>query len=151
MLIAQNKKARHEYEIVDSIEAGIVLSGAEIKSLRKSGANLQESYVKVQNGECFLVGCHIAPYEFSRKEEMISTGGPTRERKLLLHKKEILRLGMQVQQKGLTILPIRLYINPRGRCKVELVLGRGKKLHDKRSDMRERDVKRQLARIQRNR
>ena len=137
-----NKKARHDYEILDTLEVGLVLSGSEVKSVREGGISLRESYVRVKGAECFLVDCHIAPYKFSRKDDQ----EPYRERKLLLHKREIERLGIQIQQKGLTIVPLKVYFNARGRCKLELGVGRGKKLHDKRQDMKSKEAKRAMDR-----
>ena len=145
-VIAVNKKARRDYEVLDSTEAGIVLTGAEVKSIRNGSINLRESYIRVKGNECFLVGCHITPYAFARQEET----SPTRDRKLLLHRKEIDRLNVQVTQKGLTLVPLKVYFNSRGRCKLEVGLGRGKKLHDKRRDIKDREVKRQLDRVTKN-
>ena len=142
-VVSVNKKARRDYEIINTIEAGLVLNGAEVKSVRAAAVNLKESYVRFKKGECYLVGCHISPYAYARQEEV----SPTRERKLLLHRREIIRLEVQVKQKGLTVVPLKLYFNAKGRCKIELGLGRGKKLHDKRQDVKEREAKRQLQRI----
>lgn len=140
--VALNRKAKRDYEIVDRVEAGISLTGAEVKSARNGEVNLQESYVKIQKGECFLSGCHFAPYTFARNEEV----DPVRERKLLLHRKEIEKMDAQVRQKGLTAVPLAMYFNNKGRCKVEIGIGRGKKQHDKRQDVKERDAKRYLDR-----
>ncbi len=145
-VIALNKKARRDYEVVDTLEVGIVLNGAEVKSIRGGLVNLRESYVRVKGGECYLVGCNITPYAFARQEDI----SPTRDRKLLLHRKEIDRLHVQTTRKGLTIVPLKIYFNKRGRCKLELAVGRGKKLHDKRRDIKDRENKRQLDRITKN-
>lgn len=142
LVIAVNKKARRDYEILDVFEAGIVLLGHEVKSIRAGSINLRDSYIRVANGELILVGCHISPYENARVEEC----KPKRDRKLLLHRKEIDRLGGQVQRRGLTLVPLRVYFNKRGRCKLELGLGRGKKLYDKRQDERTKEAKREIER-----
>ena len=145
LALAQNKNARRNYEILDTFEAGISLLGSEIKSIREGGANLRESYVRLKNNQVFLVGCHISPYRHSR----VDAHEPERERKLLLHRREIDRLEGQVQQKGLTLVPIKLYLKS-GRCKIEIGLGRGKKLHDKREDVKRkeamRDIEREMSR-----
>lgn len=140
-IIAANKKARRDYEILDTFEAGIVLVGSEVKSIRQGGINLADSYVKVKNGELFLVNCHIAPYSHAPAEshELM------RERKLLLHAKEIERLSIQITQKGLTIVPIDLHFR-NSRCKALLGVGRGKKHYDKREDLKKREADRQIAR-----
>lgn len=137
-----NRKAKRDYEIVDKIEAGIVLSGGEVKSIRAGSINLSESYVRIKNAECFLVDCHINPYAFERQDDI----KPTKDRKLLLHKREIERLNAQVKQKGLTLIPLAVYFNAKGRCKLEIGVGKGKKVHDKRQDIKERDAKKYLER-----
>ena len=142
--VAVNKQARRDFEITETFEAGIVLLGSEVKSIRDAGVNLKDSYVKVRRGELFLVGCHVSPYSHAPAD----AHDVTRDRKLLLHKEEIKKIEAKVQQKGLTIVPLRLYFK-RGRCKLEFGLGRGKKLYDKREDVKKRDVERELARIER--
>src|SRR2546430_8190179 len=137
--IAPNRRARHEYEILESVEAGLVLRGTEVKSLRAGRVNFKDSYGSVRNGEGWLLGCHINPYSHGTD----ANHDPERDRKLLLHKKEIDRLGGRISEKGLTLVPLRLYFKD-GRAKVELGLARGKKLHDKRATLREREVRRQL-------
>ena len=139
--VARNKRARHDYELIETWEAGIVLVGSEVKSLRDGKANLQDAYGIVRDGELYLLNCHIAPYSKSgyvRHE-------PTRTRKLLLHKAEIRRLIGAVERKGLTLVPLELYFK-RGLAKVSIALGRGKKLHDKRDDEKKRDADREMAR-----
>lgn len=139
--VARNKRARHDYELIETWEAGIVLVGSEVKSLRDGKANLQDAYGIVRDGELYLLNCHIAPYSKSgyvRHE-------PTRTRKLLLHKAEIRRLIGAVERKGLTLVPLELYFK-RGLAKVSIALGRGKKLHDKRDDEKKRDAVREMAR-----
>lgn len=140
--VALNRKAKRDYEIIDRLEAGMSLTGAEVKSARAGEINLQESYVRITNRECFLVGCHFAPYTYARQDEV----DPTRDRKLLLHRKEIERLDAQIRQKGLTAVPLAMYFNGRGRCKIEIGLGRGKKTLDKREDIKAREAKRYLER-----
>jgi SsrA-binding protein len=144
--ICLNRKARFDYSIEETYEAGIILTGGEVKSLREGHANLKDSYGRVDRGEMFLLNVHISDY----KPAHSFNGEPTRTRKLLMHKKEILRLMGKVQEQGLTLIPLRLYFK-KGRAKVELALARGKKHYDKRATIREREVKRDLARaMQRN-
>jgi|SRR5579875_3762746 SsrA-binding protein len=137
----ENRRARHEYHILETVEAGIVLTGPEVKSLRSGGASLAEAYARVRDGEVWLVGMHIAPYDHGGYADH----EPRRPRKLLLHKEEILRLQGRVQEKGLTLVPLRLYFK-RGRAKVELGLARGKQLWDKRRAIAEREALRETAR-----
>ena len=136
-----NRRARHEYHILESFEAGLVLTGTEVKSIRTGGASLSEAYARVRNGEAWLMGMHVLPY----KQGSFSNLEPTRPRKLLLHKAEIVRLQSRVAEKGLTIVPLRLYFT-RGIAKVQLGIARGKKLWDKRADVARRDVEREIAR-----
>lgn len=136
-----NRRARHEFEILETIDAGLVLQGAEVKSLRRGGGSLGEAYARIRNGEVWLVGMHIAPYEQGR----VDPHDPVRPRKLLLHAAEIKRLVGKTQERGLTLVPLRLYWS-RGRAKIVLGVARGKKLHDKRESVREREIKRELAR-----
>ncbi len=142
--IALNKKARHLYELSDFLEAGISLTGPEVKSIRAGKVNFQDSYVDFRAGEAFLVSLHISPYANAGYVEQV----PNRPRKLLLHTREIATLTAKVEQKGLTVVPVRLYFK-RGRIKVEIALGRGKKLHDHREDLKrraeERDAQRELS------
>jgi SsrA-binding protein len=139
--IAVNRRARHEFHIEETLEAGIVLLGSEIKALREGKANLKDSYGRIEGDEVWLWNAHISPYapasQFGHE--------PTRTRKLLLHREEISRLTGKVQERGLTLVPLRLYFK-RGRAKVELALARGKKHHDKRDAIRERDVRREIDR-----
>src|SRR6266850_16833 len=137
--IATNRRARYEYEILETVEAGLVLRGTEVKSLRAGLVNFKDSYASVRNGEGWLLGCHINPYSHGTD----ANHDPERDRKLLLHKKEIDRLGGKVSEKGLTLVPLRLYFKD-GRAKIELGLARGKKLHDKRATLREREVRREM-------
>lgn len=140
-IVAQNKKARHDYFIEDTIEAGIVLSGTEVKSIRQGKVNLKDSYATIEGGEVMLNGMHISPYE----QGNIFNKDPLRDRKLLLHRKEINRLTGLIQQKGLTLVPLQLYFK-RGKVKVELGIAKGKKLYDKRDDIAKRDAKREIDR-----
>jgi len=149
--MAVNRKARHDYLITDTFEAGIVLTGTEIKSIRAGKANLSDAYARVEKGEAWLVGAHIAPYEAGNRHNH----EPRRDRKLLLHRSEIDELMGRASAKGLTVVPLRLYITNRGRAKIELGLARGKQLHDRRRQIAERDsrrdVERELADAQRGR
>jgi SsrA-binding protein len=137
--IATNRRARHEYEILETVEAGLVLRGTEVKSLREGLVNFKDSYASFRNGEGWLLGCHISPYSHGTD----ANHDPERDRKLLLHKREIARLGGKISERGLTLVPLRLYFKD-GRAKVEIGLARGKKLHDKRATLREREVRREM-------
>lgn len=144
--VARNRSARHDYHVLEVFEAGIVLTGTEVKSLREGKANLSDAYGVVRGGEVWLMNAHVAPY---------GSGGyvnhePTRLRKLLLHKREIRRLIGAVERQGLTLVPLELYFQ-RGRAKVAIALAKGKKLHDKREDSRRRDAEREIARAFRRR
>ena len=143
--IATNRRARHEYSILETYEAGLALRGTEVKSLRAGLVNFKDSYATVRNGEVWLLGCHINPYSHGTD----ANHDPERDRKLLLHSKEISRLSGKVAERGLTLIPLKLYFKS-GRAKLELGLGRGKKLHDKRSTLREREVKREMDRAARD-
>jgi len=144
--ICVNRKARHNYLIEETYEAGLMLTGSEVKSLREGRANLIDSYARVDRGEAFLLNAHISHYSAAHR----FNHNPTRTRKLLMHKREILRLMGKVQEKGLTLVPLRLYFKD-GYAKVELALARGKKLYDKRSAIREREVRREMERAMRRR
>lgn len=143
-MIATNRRARFDYDIVDDFEAGLVLTGSEIKSLRAGKANLKDSFGHVRNGEVWLVGAYIAPYSFARE------GGhdPERSRKLLLHRHEIDRITGALAEKGLTLVPMRLYLRD-GKAKVQIGLGRGKRTVDKRADIRKREHEREMERARR--
>ncbi len=140
--IAQNRRARHEFSIEDTVEAGIALFGTEIKSIRAGKVNLSDAFARIDRGEAWLIGAHIAPWESASRFNHEAK----RERKLLLHRSEIDQLLGKTKAKGLTLVPLRLYITGRGRAKLELGLGRGKQLHDKRRDIAERDARRQMER-----
>lgn len=140
-VVANNKKARHDYFIEKIYEAGLVLKGTEVKSIRQGRVNLKESYVIVKDGEVFVFGMHISPY----KEGNIFNEDPLRTRKLLLNKNEIRKISQDVKLAGSTVVPLRLYFK-NGRAKLEIALAKGKKLYDKRESQRERDIKRSLDR-----
>jgi len=144
--IATNRRARFDYTILETYEAGLVLTGSEVKSLREGRANLKDAYGFVKDGEAWLIGAHISPYSFARE------GGhdPERTRKLLLHKREIERIGSRLAEKGLTLVPIRLYFKD-GRAKVELGLGKGKARYDKRETLKRRQADREMQRAMRHR
>ena len=144
--IASNRKAFHDYFIEDKLEAGIELAGTEVKSIRQGSVNLKDSFCAVKDGEMFLYGMHISPYEKGN----IFNKDTRRTRKLLLHKKEILRLQAKVQQDGYALVPLSLYLSG-PRVKVELALARGKKLYDKREAAAQRDAKREMDRVARGR
>lgn len=141
-IVTVNKKARHDYRIVETIEAGIVLLGTEVKSLREGRANLRDSYALLDDGAVILRGLHISPYSHTSSDRL----DPRRDRKLLLNKREIKRLVGKVSEKGLTLVAMKIYFNDRGLAKVELALARGKREYDKRRDIAERDAKREVER-----
>jgi SsrA-binding protein len=140
-LIADNRRARHDYHLLDRVEAGLVLTGTELKSLREGRATLARAFAEVRDGEAWLVGAHISQYD----QGNIANHDPDRTRKLLLHRREIDSLMGTVREKGLTIVPTRLYFKD-GRAKVELAIARGKELRDKRRDLAKRDADRQIER-----
>lgn len=140
-IIAKNKKAFHEYEILDSWEAGLVLQGTEVKALRHGRVNLGDSYGEIREGEAWIVKMHIGPYEMGNRENH----EPFRRRKLLLNKREIRKIRPKLDEQGLTLVPLKIYFK-KGLVKMELGLGRGKKLYDKRQDKAKKDVDRRMAR-----
>jgi SsrA-binding protein len=140
-LIADNRRARHEYQLLERLEAGVVLTGTEVKSLRDGRASLAQAYAEVRDGELWLVGLHISPYE----QGSVGAHDPDRPRKLLAHRREIDSLYGKVREKGLTLVPTRLYFK-NGRVKVELAVARGKELRDKRRDIAKREADRQMER-----
>ena len=143
-VVATNRRARHEYEILETLEAGLVLRGTEVKSLRDGLVNFKDSYATVRNGEAWLRGCHISPYSHGTD----ANHEPERDRKRLLHKREITKLVGKSSEKGLTVVPLKIYFS-RGRIKIEIGLARGKKLHDKRATLRERETKREMEKAAR--
>jgi SsrA-binding protein len=145
-VVASNRRARHDYAVLDTFEAGIALLGPEVKSLRNGKANLTDGYAVIRRGEVFLANVHIGPYEKAWREN----ADPRRERKLLLHRAEIRRLAGKLGERGLTLIPLRLYFK-NGRAKVELGLCRGKRRYDKRESIRQRETERDLQRALRGR
>ncbi len=143
--ITENRKARHEYFVIESFEAGIELVGTEVKSIRQGGVNLKDSWCSIDNGEIFVKGMHISPYEKGN----IFNKNPMRSRKLLMHKREIIRLFSTIKQDGLTLIPLSLYFKD-SKVKVQLGLCKGKKLHDKRQDAAKRDAKREIDKAVKN-
>lgn len=140
--IAQNKKAWHEYELVEKIEAGLALVGTEVKSLRDKQCDLEGSYARILDGECWLVGCKIAPYAQAGADNH----DPQRNRKLLLHKAQIKKIRTKLEQRGFTLVPLRIYFNDRGKAKIQLALARGKRQYDKRQKMQDQQHKRDISR-----
>ena len=145
-IVCTNKKAFHEYHIDQKIEAGLVLTGPEVKSLRAGRANIKDGYAQVKNGEIFLYNVHISPYSFAARTD----NDPLRVRKLLLHKREIRKLIGKLKEKGVALIPLRIYFIGNGKAKVELGLARGKKLYDKRAALKEKQSKRELQRVMKN-
>jgi SsrA-binding protein len=145
-MIATNRKAFFNYEILDKAEAGVVLRGTEVKSIREGGFNFRDSYVEFKGGELFLVGCRIGPYSHGN----LLNHAEDRVRKLLLHKREILKLGGRATERGLTIVPLRAYLK-NGRVKIEIGLARGKRAHDKRESIKRRDIERETRQAVRER
>lgn len=141
-LVCQNKKAYHDFEILETVEAGIVLLGTEVKALREGRANLKDSYAKVKKGEVFVYGLHISPYSHASYDNH----DPERVRKLLLHNYEIKRMTGKTQERGFSLIPLKVYFS-KGKVKVEIALARGKKLYDKRESIKRKEETRELARI----
>jgi SsrA-binding protein len=138
--LVKNKKAKHDFHIEETFEAGIALEGTEVKSLRSGKASLRDSYARVENGELYLYDMHISPYEKGNQ----FNHDPKRPRKLLMHKREIMRLYGYVREKSYTLVPLRLYLNEKGLIKVELALAKGKRMYDKRREIAKRDAERQM-------
>ncbi|MFZ3100796.1 MAG: SsrA-binding protein SmpB [Desulfitobacteriaceae bacterium] len=145
-VVSENRKAFHDYFVEERVEAGIILTGTEIKSVRNSRVNLKDSYARIENGELWLYQMHISPYEQGNR----FNHDPLRKRKLLLHRSEIVKLIGKIQLQGLTIIPIKMYLK-QGLAKIELAVCRGKKNYDKRQDMAEKDAKREIERNMRER
>ena len=143
--IAANRKARHEYFVEETYECGLALHGTEVKSMRQGRVNLKEAFCQVKNGEMWVIGMHISPYE----QGNIFNVDPLRDKKLLMHKSEIRKLASQVQRQGYTLIPLRIYLKD-GRMKLELGLCKGKQLHDKRDDAADRAAKREIERAMKN-
>lgn len=145
--ICTNRKARFRYEILEKLECGVVLQGSEVKSLRDRQASIEEAYCRVEKGELWLIGAHIAPYSHARTQ----VHEPNRQRKLLVHRAELRKLLPKVEQKGLTLVPLKLYFNDRGIAKITIGLARGKTHSDKRQSLKERDHKREMDRATKHR
>lgn len=145
-VIADNRKARHDYYIEESVEAGIVLKGTEVKSIRAGRVNLKDAYASIDQGEIFIEGMHISPYEHGN----INNVDPLRKRKLLLHKRQILKLEQKIKEKGLTLVPLKIYFN-NANVKVDLAVARGKKLYDKRAVAAEKSARRDIDRVLKSR
>lgn len=141
-VVADNRRARHEYEIIETYETGIELVGTEVKSMRSGKANLQDAFARIEDGELWLYNCHISPYDHGNR----FNHEPLRKRRLLMHGKQILRVNQQVKEKGLTLIPLKIYFK-RNWVKVDLALARGKQLHDKRDAITKRETKRQLDKL----
>ncbi|MBI4400234.1 MAG: SsrA-binding protein SmpB [Nitrospirae bacterium] len=146
-VVATNRKAYHDYHIEEKLEAGLVLKGTEVKSMREGHVNLRDSYASVDQGEVVLHNCHISPYSHGN----IMNHDPLRPRKLLLHRKEINKLLGKTQQKGLTLVPLRIYFSPRGHAKVEIALAHGKKQYDRREAIKDREAGREVERAMKDR
>ena len=140
--LAQNKKAFHDYEVLDRFEAGIALAGSEVKSIRAGRISLKDSFVEVQNGEAFLLRCHVSPYE----QAGVFNHAPERKRKLLLHAREIHRLDQKVKERGFSIVPLQVLLTDKGLIKVEIALVRGKREYEKKQKLKERDIRREMDR-----
>ncbi|HWK65588.1 MAG TPA: SsrA-binding protein SmpB [Rhizobiaceae bacterium] len=141
--VAENRKARFAYEVIDTVEAGLVLTGTEVKSLREGQANIQESYASVEDGEIWLINSYLPEYLQGNR----FNHEPRRRRKLLLNKREMARLAQSVEREGMTMVPLKIYFNDRGRAKLLLAIARGKKLHDKRQTEKQRDWAREKGRL----
>lgn len=139
-VVAENKKAFFNYEILERIEAGIALMGSEVKSIREGRVSLKESFADIKNGEVYLLNCHISPYEAANR----FNHDPLRPRKLLLHRQEIKRLTGKIKERGLTLIPTKIYFNDRGKIKVEIALARGKRAYEKKEAIKARDMEREL-------
>ncbi|ADR18289.1 SsrA-binding protein SmpB [Calditerrivibrio nitroreducens] len=140
-VLTQNRKAYHDYEILETYEVGIVLQGTEVKSCKNGQVNLKDSHIRIVNGEAFLLNAHISPYE----QGNYTNHEPTRTRKLLLHKREINKLAGKVQEKGLTLVPLKMYLK-KNRVKLEIALAKGKKTHDKRDEIKKKDLEKEFSR-----
>jgi len=146
-VVCRNRKATHQYELLEKLECGIELRGTEVKSLRARQASLDEAYVRIEDGQLWLIGCHIATY----KHGSTMNHEPDRRRRLLVHRRELQKWEPKVRQKGLTIVPLRIYFSDRGLAKIEVSIARGKAAHDKRHDLKAREDKREMERSMRRR
>ena len=141
-IIAQNRRARHQFEILETLEAGIVLQGSEVKSLRAGNCEIVDGFIRIDGGEAYMLKVHIGEYSHGG----YSNHQPTRKRKLLLHARQVNQLRVKMEEKGLTVVPLKIYFNPKGRIKVEIAVGRGKKTHDKRRAKKDQEMKRDIQR-----
>lgn len=139
-IVATNRKAKRDYDILETYEAGIELKGTEVKSIRRGKININDSFVREKRGELFLVGAHISPYE----QGNIFNHDPLRDRKLLLHKKEIHRIITKIREKRLTVIPLKVYFNNKGKVKVEIAVAKGRKVYEKKQKIKERDIEREM-------
>lgn len=139
-IVAENRRAKHDYFIEETFEAGIVLQGTEVKSLREGKVSIKDSFVMIENGEAYIYNMHISPYE----KRGYADHEPKRKRKLLLNKREIMHLWGKVKEKGMTIVPLKVYFNEKGKAKVEIALVRGKKIYDKRETLKEKEAQREI-------
>ncbi|UCC28978.1 MAG: SsrA-binding protein SmpB [Phycisphaerales bacterium] len=146
-IVCRNRRAARRFQVLQKLECGIALQGTEVKSLRNRAVSVEEAYARIMDGELWLIGCHIAPYKYGHTKNH----EPLRRRKLLVHAREIKKLNYKVEQKGLTLVPLRVYFNQRGIAKVSLGLVRGKTLADKRQDLQARDHQREISRAMRRR
>ncbi len=145
--LATNRKARRDYEILETVECGIELKGSEVKSLRDKRVNLDDSFARIENGEVILYNAHVSPYE----QASYLNVEPTRPRKLLLHKGQIIKLTAKIDQRGFTLIPLRVYFSERGFAKVEIALAKGKKLYDRRQDIKRRELNLEMRRVLKSR
>jgi len=141
-IITVNRKAYHDYEILDKLEAGMVLTGSEVKSIREGRVNLKDSYIDIRGGEAYLINSHISPYP----NATYNNHEPERERKILLHKREIRKLEQKVKNKGVSIIPLKMYFNPKGYIKLEIGIAKGKRSYEKKQKIKERDIIRDMDR-----
>jgi SsrA-binding protein len=146
-VITTNRKAHRDYAVLETLESGIELKGSEVKSIRASKINLEDSFARIEGGQVVLYNTHISPYE----QASYLNVEPTRPRRLLLHKRQILKLGGQLAQRGLTLVPLKVYFNDRGVAKIELALCKGKKIYDRREDMKKREADMTIRRVMKNR
>jgi SsrA-binding protein len=141
-IITKNKKAYHDYEIVDKFEAGMVLEGSEVKAIREGRVNLKDSYVEIKRGEAYLISCHIGPYS----NASYNNHEPERVRKLLLHRQELKKMDKKIKTRGVAIIPLKMYFNPKGRVKIEIAISKGKRAYDKKQAIMQKDIQRDMDR-----
>jgi len=141
-IITKNKKAYHDYEIVEKFEAGMVLEGSEVKAIREGRVNLKDSYVEIKRGEAYLISCHIGPYS----NASYNNHEPERVRKLLLHRQELKKMDKKIKTRGVAIIPLKMYFNPKGRVKIEIAISKGKRAYDKKQAIMQKDIQRDMDR-----